>query len=142
MKLAVSWFCMLPLAFVSAGLSSLSERQSATRNSLSDSRAAAPRSSGSSNQGRHRPLFARRGQYERQRIHVPRPKEVPVPAQDLTPPLSAAPKSETPDCSQLTQSCMPQSGCCDKKASCHCRFFNTICFCRKTGSSQKKKKKT
>uniref|UniRef100_A0A3B4AE11 Agouti domain-containing protein n=1 Tax=Periophthalmus magnuspinnatus TaxID=409849 RepID=A0A3B4AE11_9GOBI len=42
-----------------------------------------------------------------------------------------ASKPTTPRCSQLTQSCLPQDGCCDSWASCHCHFFNAICFCRR-----------
>lgn len=61
-----------------------------------------------------------------------KPRVVPVPPDDPPPPTTAvAPKSVKPSCSQLTQSCVPQSGCCDPCASCHCRFFNAICFCRR-----------
>ncbi|KAJ0022662.1 hypothetical protein NQD34_014796 [Periophthalmus magnuspinnatus] len=77
---------------------------------------------------RQRPIFARRGQYERQRIHVPaKPNKFPV---RPTAPKPAS-KPTTPRCSQLTQSCLPQDGCCDSWASCHCHFFNAICFCRR-----------
>uniref|UniRef100_A0A3B3VD41 Agouti domain-containing protein n=1 Tax=Poecilia latipinna TaxID=48699 RepID=A0A3B3VD41_9TELE len=34
-------------------------------------------------------------------------------------------------CSLLGQSCVPLCGCCDPSATCHCRFFNAICFCRR-----------
>ncbi|XP_044032881.1 agouti-related protein-like [Siniperca chuatsi] len=138
MKLAVLWLCILHLAFISAGLLTRNGPQAAHCN-LSDSTAQGPQSTGSLNQGRQRPLFARRGQYERQRIHVPKPKEVPVPPNDLHPPSKVAPKPVKPNCSQLTQSCFPQSGCCDPSASCHCRFFNAICFCWRTNSLHKKK---
>ncbi|XP_051267091.1 uncharacterized protein LOC127369603 [Dicentrarchus labrax] len=138
MKLAVSWFCILHLAFVSAGLFTRDGLQAA-HNNLSGSRAHAPQSTGSLNQGRQRPLFARRGQYERQRIHVPKPKVVPVPPKDLPTPSKVAPKPTKFNCSELTQSCLPQSGCCDPCASCHCRFFNAICFCRRTNSFYEKK---
>uniref|UniRef100_A0A8C6T1I0 Agouti domain-containing protein n=1 Tax=Neogobius melanostomus TaxID=47308 RepID=A0A8C6T1I0_9GOBI len=50
-----------------------------------------------------------------------------------TPPKPAV-KPPNPQCSLLTQSCLPQDGCCDAWASCHCHFFNAICFCRRTGS--------
>uniref|UniRef100_A0AAV2L734 Agouti domain-containing protein n=1 Tax=Knipowitschia caucasica TaxID=637954 RepID=A0AAV2L734_KNICA len=77
---------------------------------------------------RQRPIFARRGQYERQQIHVPVRPKLPVrPA-----PPKPALKPLSPRCSQLTQSCLPQDGCCDAWASCHCHFFNAICFCRRT----------
>ncbi|TWW71404.1 hypothetical protein D4764_17G0008870 [Takifugu flavidus] len=63
----------------------------------------------------------------------------------LTPRERAAPPSVPPpsptvkvddspaeaSCSQLTQSCVPQFGCCHPQALCHCRFFNAICFCRR-----------
>ncbi|XP_070784607.1 agouti-related protein-like [Enoplosus armatus] len=138
MKLAVLWLCVLHLAFVSAGLFRSNDPPVAPSN-LSRSRTQDPQSTGSLNQGRQRTLFARRGQYERQRIHVPKPKEVPAPPSDLRPPSKVAPKPVDPNCSQLTQSCLPQSGCCDPCASCHCRFFNTICFCRRTNSLYEKK---
>lgn len=77
---------------------------------------------------RQRPIFARRGQYERQRIHVPAKHKFPV---QPTAPKPAV-KPPNPRCSQLTQSCLPQDGCCDAWASCHCHFFNAICFCRRT----------
>lgn len=80
-------------------------------------------------QQRQRPIFARRGQYERQRLHVPAKFKFPV---QPTPPKPAE-KLLKGRCSQLTQSCIPQDGCCDPWASCHCHFFNAICFCRRIG---------
>ncbi|XP_020778844.2 agouti-signaling protein-like [Boleophthalmus pectinirostris] len=78
---------------------------------------------------RQRPIFARRGQYERQRVQVPaKPHKFPVGPTVPKP----APKPSPSRCSQLTQSCLPQDGCCDLWASCHCHFFNAICFCRRT----------
>ncbi|XP_059182631.1 agouti-signaling protein-like [Centropristis striata] len=129
MKLAVLWLYILHLAFVSAGLLSRIDQQNAKTN-MSVGLAQAPQSTGSLNPSRQR-LFARRGQYKRQRIHVPKPKVVPVTPNDIQPPNKVDPKPAKPNCSQMTQSCLPQSGCCDLSASCHCRFFNAICFCRK-----------
>uniref|UniRef100_A0A8C5H6Y5 Agouti domain-containing protein n=1 Tax=Gouania willdenowi TaxID=441366 RepID=A0A8C5H6Y5_GOUWI len=76
-----------------------------------------PQSAGSVSRGRIQPLFARRGQYERQRS-----------------PSKLDQDSVKPTCSQLTQSCRPVSGCCDVAVMCHCRFFNTICFCHRAKS--------
>ncbi|XP_041817875.1 agouti-signaling protein-like [Chelmon rostratus] len=132
MKLALSWFCIVHLALVSAMFFTRNDLHATSGNSLSDRRAQAHQSAGALNHGRQRPLFARRGQYERQRTHKPKPKAVPVPPSDLAPPSKEAPKPAKPNCSQLTQSCLPQSGCCDPCASCRCRFFNAICFCWKT----------
>ncbi|XP_036935267.1 agouti-signaling protein-like [Acanthopagrus latus] len=128
MKLAVTWFWILYLALISAGLFTRNDLSAARRN-VSDSQ-----STGSLNNNRHRTLFARRGKYERQRIYVPKPRVVPVPSDDLEPPAKVSPKPVKPSCSQLTQSCQPLSGCCDRCASCHCRFFNAICYCRKTNT--------
>ncbi|KAK0141818.1 Agouti-related protein [Merluccius polli] len=82
-------------------------------------------------QGRQRPLFARRV-YERQRVyelrhrmHLGHPKGPP-------PKVTQIPDSKK--CFEVSESCLPHSGCCDPCASCHCRFFNTICFCRKTNA--------
>ncbi|XP_038580307.1 agouti-related protein-like [Micropterus salmoides] len=137
MTLAVLLLCFLHLAIATAGLFTRNDLQAVCSN-LSVSTPQAPQGPGPLNQGRVRPLFARRGQYERQRINVPS-KEVLVPPNDLRPPSNVAPKPVKPNCSQFTQSCLPQSGCCDPFASCHCRFFNAICFCRMTNSLYKKK---
>ncbi|KAM7370130.1 hypothetical protein PAMP_011410 [Pampus punctatissimus] len=118
------------------------------RNNPSVSRAQAPERTGFLNQGRRRTLFARRGQYERQRIHVPKPNVIRVPPNVVSVPTNVPPPPPKdpamPVCSQLTQSCLPQSGCCDPCATCHCRFFNAICFCRRTNSKyeSKSEKKT
>ncbi|XP_033495075.1 uncharacterized protein LOC117264880 [Epinephelus lanceolatus] len=134
MKLVIMCLCMLHLSLTSAGLFIHNDLQTAHTN-VSVSRGKASQSTaGSSNQGRQRPLFARRGQYERQRIYVQKPKAVPVLPKDVPPPSKVALKPVKPKCSQLTQSCMPQSGCCDPCAKCHCRFFNAICYCRRTKS--------
>ncbi|XP_018553706.1 agouti-signaling protein [Lates calcarifer] len=138
MKLALLCLCLLQLALVSAGIFTRNDLQ-ATYSNLSASRAQSSHSTGSLNQGRQKPLFARRGQYERQRIHVPKHRVVPVPPNDHPPPpLSpkVAPKPVNPKCSQVTQSCLPQSGCCDPNTMCHCRFFNAICFCRRANEKK------
>uniref|UniRef100_A0A3P8W5S2 Agouti domain-containing protein n=1 Tax=Cynoglossus semilaevis TaxID=244447 RepID=A0A3P8W5S2_CYNSE len=57
----------------------------------------------------------------------------------IAPPPKAAPKPVKPTCSLLAQSCLPQSGCCEPHTTCHCRFFNAICFCRKTILQYEKK---
>ncbi|XP_039983301.1 agouti-related protein-like [Xiphias gladius] len=124
MKLALVCLCVLHVALVGAGL-------------FARDGARAPQSTGSSNQGRQRPLFARRGQHVRQ--SVPKPRAVPVPPSGLSPSSRVTPKPVKPKCSQLTQSCLPQSGCCDPYSTCHCRFFNAICFCRRTNSKYEKK---
>ncbi|XP_040921853.1 agouti-signaling protein-like [Toxotes jaculatrix] len=134
MKPALLCLCVLHVACVSAGLFRRNDLQAAHRN-LSAIRAQAPQSTVSLNQGRQRPLFARRGQYERQ--SAPKSRVVPVPPNDPPPKVTA--NSVKPACSQLTQSCLPQSGCCDLHATCHCRFFNAICFCRRTSSQHEKK---
>ncbi|XP_069007201.1 agouti-signaling protein-like [Embiotoca jacksoni] len=138
MKLAVLCLCMLHLALVSSRLFARNDLQAA-ESSLSLGKAQAPRSTGSLNKGRVRPLFARRGQYERQRIHVPRPRVVPVAPKNIAPPAKVTPDPVISNCSQLTQSCFPQSGCCDPCATCHCHFFNTICFCWRVNSQCNKK---
>ncbi|XP_015230460.1 PREDICTED: agouti-related protein-like isoform X2 [Cyprinodon variegatus] len=120
MKPAVKCLCFLHLAFFSLGLDAF----------ISASRSKATQSDGYQSQGRMPPLFARRGQQRlgvlvKHRIVspqnvVPRPREVPNPI------LSK--------CSQLGQSCVPLWGCCGRCETCHCRFFNAICFCRKAKS--------
>uniref|UniRef100_A0A3Q3W5S5 Agouti domain-containing protein n=1 Tax=Mola mola TaxID=94237 RepID=A0A3Q3W5S5_MOLML len=128
MKLALPCFCVLQVAFVGAGLfrGEQPEIGRGGRAQLAHSR--------------QRPLFARRRQYEKQRIIVQKTKEVSVPLNNLPPPTEVAPKPVKPSCSQLTQTCLPQSGCCDLSASCHCRFFNAICFCRRIQMSFHPKK--
>lgn len=62
-----------------------------------------------------------------------KPKETSVPPQDPLPSPTAKVDGGSPlsSCSHLTQACLPQFGCCDPQAFCHCRFFNAICFCRR-----------
>ncbi|KAG2458439.1 AGRP protein, partial [Polypterus senegalus] len=44
-----------------------------------------------------------------------------------------------PKCSKVLESCLPFSLCCDPCATCHCRFFNAICYCRKLNRNCRKK---
>ncbi|XP_029481815.1 agouti-signaling protein-like [Oncorhynchus nerka] len=74
------------------------------------------------NQAKPRRLFARRGIQEHQRLHV-----------------TVKPAPPTPHCSKVMESCIPHSRCCDPCASCHCRFFNSICYCWKLGCHCQKK---
>uniref|UniRef100_A0A8C6PXI2 Agouti domain-containing protein n=1 Tax=Nothobranchius furzeri TaxID=105023 RepID=A0A8C6PXI2_NOTFU len=55
------------------------------------------------------------------------------------PPTHVALSSVMSECSLLGQSCTLLCGCCDPCATCHCRFFNTICFCRKSSFHCEKK---
>ncbi|MCI4374829.1 hypothetical protein PGIGA_G00010570, partial [Pangasianodon gigas] len=66
-------------------------------------------------------LFARRGLAEYQRSQAMKPLDDPV--------------LKAPRCSRLKENCAPDthSRCCDPCASCHCRFFNTICRCWRLG---------
>ncbi|XP_068438401.1 agouti-signaling protein-like [Clinocottus analis] len=136
MKLAVLCLCLLHLTVVSAGQYTRKPPRNGHGNAAGSPAKAPqkpqPLGTGSVIQGRQRPLFARRGQYERQRIHTSKPKVVPVAPNGALPPSRAAVKPVKPKCSQLTQSCLPQFGCCDSGATCHCRFFNAICFCRRS----------
>nr|XP_019942824.1 PREDICTED: agouti-signaling protein-like [Paralichthys olivaceus] len=93
-------------------------------------------SGGSSKPVRQKPLFARRGQYERQSVPK-RVRVVHISQHGLPPPSKVVPRPVKPMCSQLGQSCLPQSGCCEPQTMCHCRFFNTICFCRRRNSVKK-----
>uniref|UniRef100_A0A3B4TL66 Agouti-signaling protein-like n=1 Tax=Seriola dumerili TaxID=41447 RepID=A0A3B4TL66_SERDU len=120
MKLAVFCLCILHVTFVSAGLFTRNDLQ-AVHSTLSVNRAQVPQSAGSLNQGRQRPLFARRGQYERQMVPAS-PNRSPSPPPP--PPPKVTPKPVEFKCSYLKQSCLPQSGCCEPYATCHCRFFN------------------
>ncbi|XP_060776706.1 agouti-signaling protein 2b [Neoarius graeffei] len=68
-------------------------------------------------------LFARRGFTEYQRLQAMKPLGDPV--------------LKAPRCSKLKENCAPgsHSHCCDPCASCHCRFFSTICRCWKLDRS-------
>ncbi|XP_030613018.1 agouti-signaling protein-like [Archocentrus centrarchus] len=136
MKLALLCLCIAQLAF---GSRRISDPRAAARGDVTVSRARASPSTGSLNEIRVRPLFARRGYYERQRILEPKPRGAPAAQNEICLPAKVSPNPVKIKCSQLAQSCLPQSGCCDPCAACHCRFFNTICFCRKTKSQYEKK---
>ncbi|XP_029978657.1 agouti-signaling protein-like [Sphaeramia orbicularis] len=137
MKLAILCLCVLCVALADGRIFTRNDLQIAHKN-MAGNRAQIPHSSAkSSNQSKQRTLFARRGQYERQRIHVPKPKVVP--SSPSAPSPKRRPKPVKPRCSQLTQSCVPQDGCCDRWAACHCHFFNAICHCRRTNPNHTQK---
>nr|XP_004568531.1 agouti-signaling protein-like [Maylandia zebra] len=133
MKLALLCLCIVQLAF---GSRRINDREAAARGDVPLRKAS--HGTGSTNEIRVRPLFARRGHYERQRILVPKPRGGPAAQNEICPPAKVRPNPVKIKCSQLAQSCLPQSGCCDSCATCHCRFFNAICFCRKTKSQSEK----
>ncbi|KAK5850068.1 hypothetical protein PBY51_014350 [Eleginops maclovinus] len=136
MNKAFIWLCFLHLAFARGGLFGQCSDLQTTKSNVSVSRAQALQTvdTAPSNQGRQRPLFARRGQYERQRVQALKPKVVPVPPNKMSKSSKVRRKPMKDNCSQLKQSCLPLSRCCDTNATCHCRFFNAICFCRRTKS--------
>ncbi|KAM4544393.1 uncharacterized protein V3H82_022142 [Fundulus diaphanus] len=129
MKLAVQCLCFLPFSFLSFGLD--------THTSLSRSKTSHS-DAGYVHQGRMI-LFARRGLYEQHRIQEPQKSRIVSLPQNNVPGPKVVPKPMMPRCSQLGQSCVPLCGCCDLCATCHCRFFNAICFCRKAKSRCGKK---
>ncbi|XP_035475741.1 agouti-signaling protein-like isoform X1 [Scophthalmus maximus] len=137
MKLAVLCLCVLHVTFADAGIFARNEPQATNRNLSANRERATQSAAGTSNHGRQRPLFARRGQYERQ--SVPKPGVVHVSPNVLPRPRKVAPKPVMPTCSQPAQTCLPQSGCCGPHNMCHCRFFNAICFCRRKNSQYEKK---
>uniref|UniRef100_A0A3B3WD72 Agouti domain-containing protein n=1 Tax=Poecilia mexicana TaxID=48701 RepID=A0A3B3WD72_9TELE len=59
-------------------------------------------------------------------VHPP-----PSPQNDVSRPKAVPKPQVMARCSLLGQSCVPLCGCCDPCATCHCRFFNAICFCRR-----------
>ncbi|XP_061778460.1 agouti-related protein-like [Nerophis ophidion] len=122
MKLSVLCLCLLLLllALVSGGLLTRNDLQSDGIRLNKISRRA----------GLHKIMLARRGHYEQQRLHMMRPKGMPDPLRDYLP-TKASPDPGRPDCSQLGQSCLPQQGCCETSSTCHCHFFQAICFCRR-----------
>ncbi|XP_023181817.1 agouti-signaling protein-like isoform X1 [Xiphophorus maculatus] len=132
MKSAVQCLCFLHFALLSFGLD--------TYISLSRSKASHSHA-GYINQDRVRTLFTRRALYEQQKNHETKKSRVvphPPPQNDTSRPRLGLPKPPVkpkppvmPRCSLLGQSCVPLSGCCDPCATCHCRFFNAICFCRR-----------
>ncbi|RVE58995.1 hypothetical protein OJAV_G00199860 [Oryzias javanicus] len=94
---------------------------------------------GSTNPVRVGPLFARRGQYEYQQLLVPKTVVHPPSQNDILH-TKVERKPVKPGCSQLGQSCSRLSGCCEACATCHCRFFSAICFCRKANGPCERKK--
>ncbi|TNN63539.1 hypothetical protein EYF80_026191 [Liparis tanakae] len=132
MKLAVMCLCLLHFTVVGAGQFSRKEPRKDRGNAPARAQKPQPLGTGSVILGRQRPLFARRGQYERQRIHTSKPRVTPARPNGALAYSKAGPRPVKPKCSQLTQSCLPQFGCCDTNAACHCRFFNAICFCRRS----------
>ncbi|KAJ3611646.1 hypothetical protein NHX12_021661 [Muraenolepis orangiensis] len=80
-------------------------------------------------QGRQRSL------YERQKVYRLRPRVRPAPPKGPPPEEAQIPLPPSASrCSGTSESCLPQSRCCDPCASCHCRFFNAVCFCLKANS--------
>ncbi|XP_061876586.1 agouti-signaling protein-like [Entelurus aequoreus] len=79
-------------------------------------------------------MFARRAQYEQQRLHMMSPKGMPDPPRDYLP-TKVSSNPGRPTCSQLGQSCLPHQGCCETCSTCHCHFFQAICFCRRSNVS-------
>ncbi|XP_077592280.1 uncharacterized protein LOC144209710 [Stigmatopora nigra] len=123
MKLSVVCLCVFHLTFVTAGLLTSNDLQS----SSSDLAIMSRRTGGLTN--KYRTLFARRAQYEQQKLLMMRPKGIPVVEKDSND--KEAPKSAPSSCSQLGQSCLPHQGCCELCSACHCHFFKAICFCRR-----------
>ncbi|KAL4631042.1 agouti-related protein-like isoform X1 [Arapaima gigas] len=72
------------------------------------------------NKGRPKALFARRGGQQQQRRYMNANGEL-------------APVALGRRCSRGAENCGPQIPCCDPCSTCHCRFFNTICYCWKLG---------
>ncbi|XP_034429067.1 agouti-signaling protein-like [Hippoglossus hippoglossus] len=132
MKVSLLCLCVLVhVALVHAVLLARDELQQ----TASSTKAKTTQSTESANHVRQRPLFARRGQYERQ--SVPKRKVGHNSQHGRPPPPKVVPRPVKPMCSQLGQSCLPQSGCCGRRTMCHCRFFNAICFCRRKSSAKK-----
>ncbi|KAG9333739.1 hypothetical protein JZ751_010290 [Albula glossodonta] len=88
--------------------------------------------------GKQKRLFARRGLVRRQRplalqrAMLQKPNKQPK--QPKQPKVLPAPPAVPPQrCPRVMESCVPQVPCCDPCATCHCRFFNTICYCWRIG---------
>ncbi|NP_001092124.1 agouti signaling protein 2 precursor [Takifugu rubripes] len=132
MKLLFLGLFFLHVAFVTAGLFRRDDAKK-PRGSVTGSRTLLQQNAGFWSPGRNRPLFARRKLYERHRVLMQTPRERAAPP-SVPLPSPTAKVEDSPaeaSCSQLTQSCVPQFGCCHPQALCHCRFFNAICFCRR-----------
>ncbi|XP_017157331.1 U13-lycotoxin-Ls1d-like [Poecilia reticulata] len=125
MKLAVHCLCFLHFVLLSFGLDTY----------ISLSRSKAFHSDATYvNQDRVRTLFARRALYEQQKIHETKKSSIvppPQPQNDVSRPKAVPKPQVTARCSLLGQSCVPLCGCCDPCTTCHCRFFNAICYCRR-----------
>uniref|UniRef100_A0A674MKJ4 Agouti signaling protein 2 n=1 Tax=Takifugu rubripes TaxID=31033 RepID=A0A674MKJ4_TAKRU len=132
MKLLFLGLFFLHVAFVTAGLFRRDDAKK-PRGSVVLCVICSNVSTGFWSPGRNRPLFARRKLYERHRVLMQTPRERAAPP-SVPLPSPTAKVEDSPaeaSCSQLTQSCVPQFGCCHPQALCHCRFFNAICFCRR-----------
>ncbi|KAI4901765.1 hypothetical protein NFI96_013519 [Prochilodus magdalenae] len=116
MKLVLFWVCLVQAALLMAtrhdDLRTTAQDLTSLRSELW-------------NQRKPRTLFARRGAVEYQKLRATKPHVEAVPV--------------TPRCSRVSESCFPHSNCCDPCASCHCRFFNTICYCWRLGRHCQKK---
>ncbi|XP_015209867.2 agouti-signaling protein 2b [Lepisosteus oculatus] len=77
------------------------------------------------NQGKPKTVFARRAVKEQQILRALKQKQAPEPPSRR--------------CSRVMESCIFHSLCCDPCASCHCRFFNAICYCRRLNRHCQKK---
>ncbi|KAI1901349.1 hypothetical protein AGOR_G00033440 [Albula goreensis] len=85
--------------------------------------------------GKQKRLFARRGLVRRQRpLALQRAMLQKPNKQPKQPKVPPAPPAVPPQrCPRVMESCVPQVPCCDPCATCHCRFFNTICYCWRIG---------
>ncbi|KAG9333071.1 hypothetical protein AGOR_G00172850 [Albula goreensis] len=125
--IAVLCFCLLRVASVHSMLDARDvPKNSDVDVSLKDKPSV---ESGARNQGKTKALFARRGLQERQKLRVVKVQKVPAPA--LPPPARR--------CSRVMESCIPHTPCCDPCSTCHCRFFNAICYCWRLGRHCQKK---
>ncbi|KAJ8336848.1 hypothetical protein SKAU_G00380680 [Synaphobranchus kaupii] len=74
-------------------------------------------------------LFARRGHIRHQKPmglqSAAKPREPKPPRPPPAPPARRCPR--------VSDSCSPHNPCCDPCTTCHCRFFNTICYCWRLG---------
>ncbi|KAK1174084.1 agouti-signaling protein 2b [Acipenser oxyrinchus oxyrinchus] len=77
------------------------------------------------NQEKSDTLFAKRKTQEQQGIRLLKPQQESWQA--------------IRRCSRALESCIPHSLCCDLCATCHCRFFNAICYCRRLSINCQKK---
>uniref|UniRef100_A0A3P9H4K1 Agouti domain-containing protein n=1 Tax=Oryzias latipes TaxID=8090 RepID=A0A3P9H4K1_ORYLA len=132
MKVAILFLCFLHLTFV------ISSPRAKPRH-IWLSKEQTFQSKGLANQDRVGPLFARRRQYEYQQLLGPKTVVLPLSQNDVLH-TKVERKRIKPGCSLLGQSCSRLSGCCEACATCHCRFFSAICFCRKANLQCERKK--